>query len=294
MKLHYKSSTYYKRRLQGPMFILPVVLVLIVVVSYPLVYGFYISLFDTNLVNKWEFVGFQFYGDVVTDADFYESLWVTLRFTCLVILGHFGVGMVLATIMNRKFPGRLLFRTILLLPWVLPDVSIALVWKWILNPVYGVVNNFLLDQGLISKSIEWFSNPTLAFSVIVFICIWKGYPLVMLLVLAGLQSISPTLYEAARIDGANSWQVQRYIVFPSLKPVLLSSLILDTVWWFKHYTIVWLVTTGGPNGATNLISVDIFKQAFDYQRFGRAAAMAVLVFVICFVIGYLQRKVLER
>lgn len=279
---------------QGPAFITPTLAVLLVIITYPLLYGVYISLFNTNLVNKWQFVGGKYYASILQNKEFYESVWITLKYTIFVVAGHFVLGMILATIINKPFPGRLLFRTILLLPWVMPDVSIALIFKWIFNPVYGIANQILQDIGLIHAPIEWFSVGTTAFISVVVISIWKGYPLIMLLILAGLQSISKNLTEAAKIDGASTWQIQRYIVLPGLKPVMLSALILDTVWWFKHFTIVWITTNGGPDGATNLLSISIFKEAFDNLRFGKAAALAVLVFFICYVIGVVYRKVLDN
>lgn len=279
---------------QGPAFITPTLAVLLVIITYPLLYGVYISLFNTNLVNKWQFVGGKYYASILQNKEFYESVWITLKYTIFVVAGHFVLGMILATIINKPFPGRLLFRTILLLPWVMPDVSIALIFKWIFNPVYGIANQILQDIGLIHAPIEWFSVGTTAFISVVVISIWKGYPLIMLLILAGLQSISENLTEAAKIDGASTWQIQCYIVLPGLKPVMLSALILDTVWWFKHFTIVWITTNGGPDGATNLLSISIFKEAFDNLRFGKAAALAVLVFFICYVIGVVYRKVLDN
>jgi len=288
------KSSIFPPKDWGPLFIAPSAIVLILIITYPLLYACYISLFNTNFVSRWDFVGGSYYRKILGSPDFYRSIGITFKFTFLVVVGHFIVGGILALVLNDKFPGRTFTRAILLLPWVLPDVSVALIWKWILNPVYGIVNNALMRFGLIEKSIEWFSNGNLAFISIVFISIWKGYALIMVLVLAGLQSIPVTLYEAAAIDGANGIQRFWYITIPALKPILLSALILDTVWWFKHFTIVWLSTTGGPDGATNLISIDIFKQAFEYSRFGEASAMAVVVFFICFAIGYFQRKVLEK
>lgn len=294
-----KSSNYNRRKnifrsLQGPAFITPTLIVLILIITYPLVYGVYISLFNTNLVNKWKFVGGGYYASILTSKDFYKSVWITLKYTALVVIGHFILGTILANIINKPFRGRLFFRTILLLPWVMPDVSIALIFKWILNPVYGIANQLLQNFHLINKPIEWFSNGGTAFFSVVFMSIWKGYPLVMLLMLAGLQAIPDNLREAATVDGATHWQTFRYVILPSLMPVLLSTLILDTVWWFKHFTMVWITTSGGPNDATNLLSIGIFKEAFENLRFGKASAMAVLVFFICFLIGYVYRRLLSN
>ena len=159
---------------QGPAFITPTLAVLLVIITYPLLYGVYISLFNTNLVNKWQFVGGKYYASILQNKEFYESVWITLKYTIFVVAGHFVLGMILATIINKPFPGRLLFRTILLLPWVMPDVSIALIFKWIFNPVYGIANQILQDIGLIHAPIEWFRVGTTAFISVVVISILKG------------------------------------------------------------------------------------------------------------------------
>ncbi len=288
-----RSDRHPNRQIGGFLFIVPSLFVLLFVITYPLLYGVYISLFNTNLVNRWNFVGLKYYGSILTSMEFYKSTGITFGYTVLVVLGHFILGSILASIINKPFRGRLLFRTILLLPWIMPDVSVALIYKWILNPSYGILNQMMMDAGMISEPITWFSSGSLAFICVVLISVWKGYPLVMLLVLAGLQSVPDSIREAAVIDGASRWQVQRYVVIPSLKPVMLSALILDTVWWFKHFTIVWITTNGGPDGATNLLSIGIFKEAFENLRFGKAATMAVLVFFLCYFIGILYRKVLK-
>lgn len=252
-----------KDRLSGVLFILPSFLALVLLVIYPMLNGFYTSLFNTNLVNRNTFVGLKYYGELFTKPDFFSSLLTSLKFTCFVVAGHFLVGGGLAGLLNKPFKGRMAFRAILVLPWVIPEVSIGLVWKWIFNPVYGLINFYLLQWGWISEPVAWLSNPQTAFPIVVFISVWKGFPLIMLLVSAGLQTISSDILEAGVIDGANKLQSILHIYLPSLKPVLLSALILDTLWWFKHFTLVWMTTAGGPENATNLVSIDIYKTAFE-------------------------------
>ena len=281
-----------KDRLSGVLFILPSFLALVLLVIYPMLNGFYTSLFNTNLVNRNTFVGLKYYGELFTKPDFFSSLLTSLKFTCFVVAGHFLVGGGLAGLLNKPFKGRMAFRAILVLPWVIPEVSIGLVWKWIFNPVYGLINFYLLQWGWISEPVAWLSNPQTAFPIVVFISVWKGFPLIMLLVSAGLQTISSDILEAGVIDGANKLQSILHIYLPSLKPVLLSALILDTLWWFKHFTLVWMTTAGGPENATNLVSIDIYKTAFEYFQYGQAAARSVLVFVICVIISMIQRRVL--
>ena len=283
-----------KDRLSGVLFILPSFLALVLLVIYPMLNGFYTSLFNTNLVNRNTFVGLKYYGELFTKPDFFSSLLTSLKFTCFVVAGHFLVGGGLAGLLNKPFKGRMAFRAILVLPWVIPEVSIGLVWKWIFNPVYGLINFYLLQWGWISEPVAWLSNPQTAFPIVVFISVWKGFPLIMLLVSAGLQTISSDILEAGVIDGANKLQSILHIYLPSLKPVLLSALILDTLWWFKHFTLVWMTTAGGPENATNLVSIDIYKTAFEYFKYGQAAARSVLVFVICVIISMIQRRVLRE
>ena len=283
-----------KDRLSGVLFILPSFLALVLLVIYPMLNGFYTSLFNTNLVNRNTFVGLKYYGELFTKPDFFSSLLTSLIFTCFVVAGHFLVGGGLAGLLNKPFKGRMAFRAILVLPWVIPEVSIGLVWKWIFNPVYGLINFYLLQWGWISEPVAWLSNPQTAFPIVVFISVWKGFPLIMLLVSAGLQTISSDILEAGVIDGANKLQSILHIYLPSLKPVLLSALILDTLWWFKHFTLVWMTTAGGPENATNLVSIDIYKTAFEYFQYGQAAARSVLVFVICVIISMIQRRVLRE
>lgn len=281
------------REVNGYLFILPVTAVLTALVVYPLLYGFYISFFKTNLIKKWNFVGLHYYREALTSREFYSQMAVTVKFTVGVVAGHFIVGMLLALLLNREFPGRSLFRVILLLPWLFPDSVIALLFKWIFNPVYGIFNHMLIQMGILETEQVWLSNARFALPIVIAVCIWKGYPMIMMMLLAGLQSISGDVKEAARIDGANLLQLFRYVTLPGLRPVMVVTLVLDTVWWFKHYTLVWVLTEGGPGNATSLLSISIYKQAFDNFNFGSAAAMSVIVFAICYLFGYLYRKVLE-
>ena len=271
------------------LFVIPSFFALVLLVIYPMLNGFYVSLFNTNLVSRNTYVGLKYYGQLFTKPEFGNTLFTSLKFTVLVVCGHFLVGGLFASLLNKPFPGRSFFRMILVLPWVIPEVSIGLVWKWIFNPVYGIINYYLLQWKVISEPVAWLSNPATAFPIVVFISIWKGFPLIMLLISAGLQTISQDILEAGIIDGANRMQSVVYIYIPSLKPVILSAIILDTLWWFKHFTLVWMTTAGGPESATNLVSIDIYKTAFEYFQYGQAAARSVVVFAICLIISIIQR-----
>jgi multiple sugar transport system permease protein len=215
-------------------------------------------------------------------------------FTLFVVSGHFILGFGYALALNTRVKYRVLFRAILLLPWLFPEVVAALLWKWLYNPNYGLLNGVLLNLGIIKEPLLWLSSSLYAFPAVILACIWKGYPLVMIQVLAGLQIISADLYEAAMIDGCSKSQLFRHITLPVLKPVLMVTLILDTVWWFKHFTIIWLLTTGGPGNSTMVASIAIYKQAIQFFEWGPAASGAALVFVICVIIGLVYRRMLKK
>ncbi|PMC35667.1 sugar ABC transporter permease [Bacillus sp. UMB0899] len=288
-----KSSYSHQGKWAGYWFIFPTIITLLILIAYPLLYGGYISLFDTNLLNKWDFVGLEYYIQAFKDPEFLQKIALTFQFTILVVGGNLVVGTLLAIILNMNIKGRVFFRALLILPWLFPEVVVALLWKWLFNPMYGLLNHILSGLHIVSEPIAWLDSPSFALIGVVIACIWKGYPLVLILVLAGLQAISKDLYEAAEIDGANKWQAFRHITIPGLMPVLMVTIILETVWWFKHFTIVWLLTAGGPVNSTSVISIDIYQIAFQDFRFGRAAATAVIVFFICLLMSYLYRRFLD-
>ena len=294
MERHFRQDSISMKRLMPYFFIGPALLALVALVVYPLLYGVYISFFKTNLANKWDFVGLKNYISVFSDGVFVKQLGVTLKFTAIVVLAHFIIGIFLAMLLNQSRPGITFFRTILVLPWLMPEVVIALIFKWIMNPLYGLLNYGMQLLGLSEGGVSWLGDTKYAFISVVLVCIWKGYPLVMVNALAALQSVSTDIYEAAKVDGANKIQTFFRIILPSIKPVLATTLILDTVWWFKHYTIVYLMTKGGPGSDTSIVSIEIYKQAFDYFNFGKAASMSVVVFFVCVIISKLYRRFLDN
>jgi len=295
IKVQRKSSVVARHQRVGLYLMLPSAITLLAVSLYPLLYGIFLSFWNTNLVNRWNWVGLYYYIEYLTKPEFYDRLWLTLRFTFFVVAGHIFLGMFFATVLNkRNIKGMAFFRAIMILPWLIPEVVIGNIWKWILNPHYGLLNNLLVMLGVRgAHNLLWLSSVEMALPSVILVCIWKGYPMVMMMSLAGLQSIPDELIEAAQVDGASKWQVFRYVTVPSLLPVVTFIFIIDTVWWFKHFNLVWVLTSGGPAGATNLLSVDIYTKAFSSFQWGRASALAVLVMMICFILGAIYRKALK-
>lgn len=274
-------------------FIAPASLTILLLVVYPILYGIYISFFDTNLVNKWNFVGLKYYIQALTDPPFLHSLWKTMIFTVTVVGGHFVLGFLFASVLNMDIRMRTIFRGILILPWLFPDVVIAYLFKWILNTQGGILNELLIHFGLIAEPAGWLSTSKTAFLCVILVSIWKGYPLVMVQILAGIQTISTDMYEAANIDGANFWNKFCYITLPALKPILTTILILDTVWVFKQFTLIWLMTSGGPGSTTMVSAIEIYKNAFTYFKYGFASAQSVYILIVCYLIGVVFRRLLR-
>lgn len=282
-----------KSRLTPYGFITPATLTIVLLVLYPILYGLYISFFNTNLVNKWDFVGLKYYWQALTDAAFLHSLLKTVIFTVSVVIGHFTLGFIFASFLNMDLRFRTVLRGILILPWLFPDVVIAYLFKWILNTQSGILNELLVHFDLITEPIGWLTSSATAFPCVILVSIWKGYPLVMVQILAGIQTINNDMYEAATIDGANGWQRFCYVTIPALKPILSTILILDTVWVFKQFTMIWLMTSGGPGSSTMVSAIEIYKNAFTYFKYGFASAESVFILVICYLIGVVFRRLLN-
>ena len=275
-------------------FFLPAALLALGLIVYPLFYGFFVSFFDTNLIKKWNFVGFKNYADLLRNASFANSLIVNIKYILLVVLGHVILGVWLALLLNKNVKGRLFFRSILLLPWLIPEVVYATIWKWIMNPQYGIANYLLMDLGILRNPLTWFGDVQWSLAMVSLVSILKGYPFIMIMVLAALQSVPNEEYEAGEIDGCNSLQSFLFITVPHILPVLSVALILDTVTWFKHFTMINIMTGGGPSESSSVLSVTIYQTAFDSFHFGSASAMAVIVFFICYLFGIIYRKMGEN
>ena len=288
-----KSAFKKRESRSGYFFTLPTLFVVFSLIIYPLCYGIFISTQRTNLISEWKFVGLKYYKSLLTDPDFLGSIKISLTFAFFVVLGNFLVGLLLAVILNQNIRFNNVFKVILMLPWLLPEVVVALIWKWLFNPTYGLINFILNNLGLINSDVSWFDSSASAMAGVIFIAIWKGYPIVMIMMLAGMKNIPKERYEAAAIDGATRLQQFRHITLPGLKPIIVVTCILETAWWFKHFTIVWLMTNGGPAGATRVVSIDIYQQAFGNFEFGKAAAESVIILMILLGTSYFYSKVLR-
>jgi multiple sugar transport system permease protein len=195
------------------------------------------------------------------------------------------IGFATAMLVNQKFRGRAAARLFVALPWAVPEVVATVIWAWMLDSSFGLVNWVLLTSGLVSEPIAFGSNPTAAFAAVCFVMIWKGYPLMSIMLLAGLQSIPEEQYQAAKVDGAGVWQRFWYITLPNMLPVVGVTMVMTTLWVFRDFAIIHVLTQGGPLGATTTLSILTFEQSFEFFRMGQGAAVGVLTMVLCAIIS---------
>ncbi len=275
------------------LFVVPALLYIGLTTIYPIVSNLRMSFYDvtvtTFLSNNAPFIGLGNYRTVLSDPTFQHALRVSLVFTGGSLLFQFTIGFALALLFSRPFPGNGLFRALLLLGWMLPIVVSGSIFRWMLDGSFGIINFVLQGLGLLQGQRFWLTEPNYALLGTIIANIWVGIPFNMVLLLPGLQSISPTLYEAASIDGATSWQSFRHVTLPLMRPVALSVLLLGIIYTFKVFDVVYVMTRGGPVDVTTVLPIYIYNLAFQFFRFGEASAAAILLLVVLMIVavGYL-------
>ncbi|BCB75260.1 sugar ABC transporter permease [Phytohabitans flavus] len=262
----------------------PALIYLLVFMVYPILYTFYLSFRGANAVNFLSgtapFVGLDNYRAVLSSPTFVRTLVITLTFTICSLAFQHVIGFALALFFNREFPFVRLFRALLLLGWMLPAVVNASLWRWMFSGSFGVVNSLLETVGLGGLQHDWLTDPNTALGAVIVADVWVGIPFHMLLLHAGLQSLPGSVYEAARIDGASAWRQFTSITVPLMRPIMFTALLLGFVQTFKSFDIIYVMTGGGPAGATTVLPVSVYNLSFDYFQFGQGAAAANILLVI--------------
>ncbi len=282
------SSYFFSRKNRLVyLYVMPAMLVMALIVLWPFVYNVVISFSDMNLTHfkNWKIIGLRNYVAVLSDANFWYFFFKTILWTVLNLIFHVGIGVMLALIINEDIKAKSVFRTLLILPWAVPQYITALTWRGMFNSEYGAVN-LLLDH-LFGLQIPWLSTEWGAFAACLITNIWLGFPFMMIIALGGLQSIPKSLYEAAEIDGASRWQQFKDITVPLLKPVMVPAITLGVIWTFNNFNVVWLVSNGGePSDKTHILVSWVYKAGFTYFRMGYAAAFSMIIFAILLVFGW--------
>lgn len=276
------------------LFVLPAALYIALFFGYPIVknivMGFQEYTFSTFFSGEAPFAGLQNYTATVTDPIFLKALLNTFLFTIGSILGQFVLGMALSLYFRKHFPLAGVLRSLLLLPWLLPMIVSAAVWRWILEPDSGVLNSALSSLGLIGEPVQWLTSSSTALFSVIMVNIWLGIPFNVALLYSGLQSIPEELYEAGQLDGATGWKSFVHITFPLLRPVVSVVLLLGVIYTIKVLDLIIGLTGGGPANATQTLATRSYELSFVEFNFGQGAALSNILIVIAliFSVVYLQ------
>lgn len=291
-----RRSRYHRGELIGGLLLLaPALLILLGLVVYPFFYAIYLSFFEKSVGAVGRFVGFDNFSYVITWPQFQAALYNTAVFTIVAVAIKFTIGMSVALVLNQQIRARNFFRAFLLLPWVIPAFVVYLTWRWLYDPLQGLLNYALLDLGLITRPIAFLSTRETAMFSVIIAHAWRGFPFYAISFLAGMQTIPLELYEAAQVDGASRWQQFRYITLPSLYHIIGVVLLLSTIWTANAFEPVFLLTGGGPSDATTVYTMLVYMLGMINLRLGEAAAVSVLflpmlIGLVLIVTGLLQRR----
>jgi multiple sugar transport system permease protein len=294
-----KKRMFNKPMMIGYLFLLPSLLILAVVGIYPLLQTIYLSFFDTTFAKPGgNFVGLENYRNLLNDIWFkvaYKNTWV---FTAVSVFFEGLIGLMIALVLNKNFPLRGWVRACVLIPWAIPTVVSARMWEWIFNAEYGILNYLLMKVGIIDANLNWLGETSTAMFAAISSDVWKTTPFMALIILAGLQGISSSLYEAADIDGANKWRQFIYITFPLLIPSIMIAVLLRALDAFRVFDLIFVLTGGGPANSTEVLSSYAYKTTFSAGQvsFGSAMSslMAISVFILAMVLLFIMNKSSEK
>lgn len=292
------SSLDLKRNYPGYLLIAPAVIGIALISVYPLVSGIVTSFQDKNMMEAasggiGKFIGLENYTALFKDEVFLKSVTNTFTWTISNLVLQMILGVVAALLLNTRLKARFFYRTAVLIPWIVPSVVAALNWRWMYDPKNGIINIVLVKLGMIPEGIAWLGELPTAMPAVILESVWKGMPFVMLLILAGLQTIPEDIYEAAVIDGATRFQTLMRITLPYIKDTLLIAGILTTIHTINNFNAIWLMTAGGPLDSTEILFTYAYKKAFLQYDFGASAAISTIIFVLISILTMAYIKLLK-
>src|SRR5882672_2302127 len=271
------------RNFLGFWFMLPAIAFLVLFLAYPLGLGVWISFTDARIGRPGAFIGFENYEWLWGDSIFWLSVFNTLLYTTVASVIKFAIGLYLALLLNENLPFKALLRAIVLIPFIVPTVLSAIAFWWLFDAQFSIISWSLRHLGLISGNIDFLGNTWNARWSVIFANIWRGIPFVAITLLAGLQTVPPSLYEAATIDGANRWQIFRHITYPMLTPIIAVVMTFSVLFTFTDFQLIWVLTKGGPVNATQLMATLSYQRAILGGRLGEGAAISTAM--IPFLLG---------
>lgn len=265
---------------------LPLLAVMIAVIGWPLIDTVRLSFTDAKLVGtEGAFVGFDNYAKMLGGSNFQRAFITTTWFAVVSVTAEMVLGVLAALLLNQQFRGRTALRALMILPWALPTVVNATLWRLIYNPEYGALNAALMQIGLIDSYRSWLGEPGSALTALIIADCWKNFPLVALIALAALQAVPRDITAASLVDGAGPFNRFRYVIMPYLAGPLLVALVLRTIEAFKVFDLIWVMTRGGPANSTRTLSILVYQEAFSFQRAGSGASLALIVTLLVTVLA---------
>ena len=280
----------------GFWFMLPAAAILLLFLAYPLGLGVWLSFTDAKIGSSGEFVGLENYEWLSDDKTFWLSVFNTLLYTVVASIIKFAIGLYLALLLNERLPFKALIRAIVLVPFIVPTVLSAIAFWWIYDSQFSIISWSLRNLGLIKQNIDFLGDPNNARASVIFANIWRGVPFVAITLLAGRQTVSPSLYEAATLDGASAWQRFRHITYPLLTPIIAVVMTFSVLFTFTDFQLIWAMTRGGPVNATHLMATLSYQRAIIGGQLGEGAAIstAMIPFLLAAILiswfGLQRRK----
>lgn len=284
-----------QNRILATAFVAPALLFLAAILGWPLVQAVLLSMQDVRIIGSpGAFVGLDNYRSVLSGRAFWSAAGLSLVWVVANAVLQTVLALAAALVLNEKFPGVRIARTWIILTWIVPTVVVVVIWRWLFSGSGGMINPLLIQLGLVERPVGFFASPWGAMATLVFINSWRWFPFIALMMLAGLTRIPDELYEAARIDGAGTWQRFRRITWPLLAPTLGVLAVIGTLLSFNVFDIIWLLTGGGPAGGSRTLPVLIYETAFRGYRLSEAAAVSVLATLLLMAFAVIATRALER
>lgn len=291
----FRLSRAHKNVLFAATLLLPVVVIMVLTIISPLVSAISLSFTDYSLMNQvHDWNNFKHYKDLLSSSDFYHSLSITLKYVGATVVIDLLLGLLMAILLNRNIRMRRFLRSLFMIPWAIPTIVTALIFLWIYQPDYGVLNYIGTNAGLLDENVSWLQSMNWALPAITVVAVFRQTPLVCVMLLAGLQNISASLYEAARIDGASGWRLFRSVTLPLLKPVIASVTLIMIVNNFQMFTLFFTLTGGGPAGSTTSLAILTYETAFSKYELAEGSAIGVIWLVLLFVFSVVFTRFMNR
>ncbi|KLO23411.1 sugar ABC transporter permease [Marinitoga sp. 1197] len=272
--------------------LLPTILLISFIILYPTISGVLLSFKNYSIFNfgKVKWVGFENYKEIFSDVFYIDIVWNTIKWIFFSVFFQLIFGFILALLMKEPFKGRGLYAGFVFYPWAISGFAIGLIWSWLLNGQFGVINDILLRIGFIKEGFNFLSDPSLAMFSVILVNVWYGIPFFAIMILAALQSIPDSLYEAAEIDGAGYFTKLFKITIPYIKPTLINTILLRIIWVMNFPDVIYGMTRGGPAGSTEILSVKMINTVFYESNYSKAAAHGVIIVtvLVLYTIMYLK------